>query len=67
MNKTKAYTAPPGTQVRTSVDPMGLSVLVVFDEDGRFETSDPGLIAVLDKLAARPRHPVKHEQVEESE
>lgn len=61
MDHKRTYIAPVGTEVRTSVDPMGLQVLIVFDEEGRFETTDPGLIGILERLADAPGHSVERE------
>jgi hypothetical protein len=53
----QTYTAPEGTVVGTQVDPMGLETIIEF-KAGKFTTTDPGLIAVLDQLSDNPDNPV---------
>jgi len=62
--KKHVYLAPPYTQVGTSVDPMGLPLLIEFDENGEYVTTDPGIVAVLDRLTRDPDHPVKKKEKE---
>lgn len=57
--ETRTYKCSPRAQVNTSVDPEGIECLIKFDLKGKYTTSDPGVIAVLDKLAANPSNPVE--------
>lgn len=55
MTRKRAFSAAPGTTICTQVDAEGTELTVEFDADGVLETSDPGLLPVLERLVADGR------------